>query len=386
MLENEKLMFFDVYRAISVKLLRIRLESQDESDDEKIERKGDFRYRDWLLRPVSEGAPKVEINIERALAPIKTWFDGKSDDNVLMVLGDQGSGKTELGRQLAETLNEVTFKSVDIEHKTLTQEDFLSTLSSKLEVEIETIEQLVTADAELEKQVVIIDSTCNLFLSEVGCLDGYRALIDVMNAELKNVFWVVLMYTPSWNYLKYVFDKEQRFGNIYKMQKWSASDIRKLILTRHQGSQLRLKYDDMLVSASVRSESASVRSSDSRVFNLLWEQSNGNPLVALLIWLASVNSTGRILEVGVPQRPTSEPLNDVPEDAQFVYAALMFHKSLTIAEIMKVSHFSDPVVRQALKYGLNSGFILVDDKSAYYINPLWQGVLTTYLQRKNMLW
>jgi hypothetical protein len=294
-------------------------------------------------------------------------------------------GKSELAQNLSAALPELPFKTLSIDTKVLSAKELFELLSGHIGHQIQSMEDLVEADKSAEKQVVVIDNACNLFLSEVGCLDGYRTMIDIMNAHLKNLFWVVLMHEPSWNYLKYVFEKEQRFSNIYKMPKWSAYEIRKLILSRHQGSQLRIRYDDMLVSASARSESASVRSADSRVFNILWEQSGGNPLVALQIWLESVNSSGRILYVGIPGRPSSDPLNMASEDALFVYTALMFHKMLTVPEIMKVSHFTESVVRQALKLGLNTGFIQ-DTSWGYMISPLWQSVMTAYLQRKNLLW
>jgi predicted transcriptional regulator len=381
---HERLMFFDVYRAISVKILRIRLATQDEVEEQE-EQPSDFRYRDWLLRPISERAPRIDIAFDKALVPLQVWVDNKSDDNCLLVLGDRGMGKSELAQNLSSALPEMPFKILSVDTKVLSAKELFDLLSKHIGHSIESIAELVKVDETTEKQVIVIENACNLFLSEVGCLDGYRALIDIMNAHLKNLFWVVLMHEPSWNYLKYVFEKEQRFSNVYRMPKWSALEIRKLILSRHQGSQLRIKYDEMLVSASARSESASVRSADSSVFNILWEQSGGNPLVAMQIWLESANSNGRILNVGVPSRPSSDQLNTASEDALFVYAALMFHKELTVPEIMRVSHFTESVVRQALKFGLNTGFIQ-KIASGYMVDTLWQNVLTLYLQRKNYLW
>jgi hypothetical protein len=163
-------------------------------------------------------------------------------------------------------------------------------------------------------------------------------------------------------------------------------DIRKIILSRHQGGRRRLKYNEMLLSAAASSESSSVRAADSRVFNILWEQCGGNPLAAIELWLYAVKVKGRMAEVGVPQRPSANLLNGLKDDLYFVYTAIVQHSSLSTDEIMLVTHFSEPVVRHALKQGINLGMITRDDTKRYMVDPYWYGSLSGFLHRKNMLW
>ncbi len=381
---HDRLMVFDLYRKMSVKLLRIRLDAPDAIIVE--EGAKDFRYRDWLLRTVEDGAPVLENMLAEATNPVEQWVDGQTDDNVLLIIGEQGSGKTELARQLDARFTSVPFQYHNFSGKVLTKDAFYEAISQCFSTRVEDATTLESLDQSFEKQVIVLDAIENLFLSEVGCLEGYRALIGVLNLQLSNVFWVVLIHAPSWNYLKHVFDKEQRFSNLIQMPSWSAAKIRKLILSRHQGSELRVKYDEMLLSAAATSESASIRTADARVFNILWEQCDGNPLLALHLWLKAANRRGRVLEVGLPEKPGMNPLKNASEDALFIYASLISHHTLNVEEIMKVSHFSEPVVRQALKHGITQGMLVEDPGGRYGVHPLWQANLGLYLRRKNLVW
>lgn len=384
---NQKMMVFDVYRSFSVKLLRVRLESKTEESSEDDEGEPDQNYSDWMLRDAPEGLLFDVGDVTNLIDPLSNWFSDKTDENIMVIVGESGSGKSTLVRRLPNLWKECPVKVLDIPPKVTDPQMLFDSIAKVLGVEAFTeVGGLVRQDAELEQQVIVIDSAHNLFLAEVGLFDAYKSLLQCMNAHLENVFWVVVMHAPSWTYLNYVFVREQRISNIYKMPRWSPMDIRKLILSRHQGGRRRLKYNEMLLSAAASSESSSVRAADSRVFNILWEQCGGNPLAAIELWLYAVKVKGRMAEVGVPQRPSANLLNGLKDDLYFVYTAIVQHSSLSTDEIMLVTHFSEPVVRHALKQGINLGMITRDDTKRYMVDPYWYGSLSGFLHRKNMLW
>ena len=76
------------------------------------------------------------------------------------------------------------------------------------------------------------------------------------------------------------------------------------------------------------------------------------------------------------------PLRAVTEEALFVYALLISHHALTTQGDNESVAFLEPVVRQALKYGLTQGMLLLDDAGRYLVHPLWQSNLSLYLRRK----
>ena len=385
---HQKLLFFDTYRSVSVKVIRIRLaaEAKDETpEDDDEDSLPDESYSDWMLRNNKAWIDAFDINT--VLKPIQHWHKDKSDDNVLLIVGDQGSGKTKLINRISSMWEETPLSVLNIPAKTTDPDAILPLIGEHLCIpDLKSIVELVKLDESLEPQIIVLDNTHNLFMSEVGCLDAYRVLNQCLNAHLNNIFWVVVMHAPSWTYLSCVFNRELRFSHIFKMPRWSPSDIRKLILSRHQGSRRRIRYDELLLSASAGSESSSVRAANSRVFNILWEQSGGIPQVAIHLWLAAARSKDKVVEMGVPGKPGSTTLKTLKDDLCFVYAAIVTHKSLTSEEIIKVTHFPDAIVRHALKQGLNLGMLWRDDSKRYRIQPGWQGTLSSFLASKNLLW
>ncbi|MFT6030231.1 MAG: hypothetical protein ACI8O8_001975 [Oleiphilaceae bacterium] len=384
---NQKMMVFDVYRSFSVKLLRVRLESLSEEVLEEDETEPDQSYTDWMLREVADDCLFDVGDVSGALEPLKKWFSDKTDENVTVVVGESGSGKTTFVKRLPRFWDQTPIKILDVPTKLTDAQTFYDQISELLGIEsISDAGGLVKQEEGIERQVVVIDSAHNLFMAEVGYFNAYRALMQCMNAHLDNVYWVVVLNAPSWTYLSYVFSREQRVSNIFKMPRWSPMDIRKLILSRHKGGKRRLKYNNMLLSAAASSESSSIRAADSRVFNILWEQSGGNPLAAIELWLDAVKVKGRLAEVGVPERPSANLLNGMKDDLYFVYTAIVLHASLSTKEIMLVTHFSEPIVRHAVKQGINMGMIIRDESMRYKIDPYWYGSLSGFLHRKNLLW
>ena len=384
---HQKLLIFDAYRSVSVKMIRIRLaaEAKDEEQEEDDDSLPDTSYSEWMLANSKAWIDAYDINT--VLQPIQNWHKEKSDDNVLLIVGDQGSGKTALINRLSSTWTETPISVLNIPAKTTDPDAVLPMIAQHLCIsDLKNVAELVKLDADLEPQIVVLDNTHNLFLSEVGCLDAYRALSQCLNAHLNNIFWVVVTHAPSWTYLSCVFNRELRFSHVFKMPRWSPSDIRKLILSRHQGSRRRIRYDELLLSASAGSDSSSVRAANSRVFNILWEQSGGIPQVAIHLWLDAARSKDKVVDLGVPSKPNGNALKSLKDDLCFVFAAIVTHKSLTSEEIILVTHFPDAIVRHALKQGLNLGLLWRDENKRYRIQPSWQGTLSGFLASKNLLW
>ena len=201
-----------------------------------------------------------------------------------------------------------------------------------------------------------------------------------------NLYWVLALHRPAWDYLNRVFRREQRFVTQFQIPRWNAGEIRKLILSRHHRSRFRLQYDELLLAAKASTETTNLRAAESRVFNLLWEQSNGNPEQALHLWLAAAQKCkGSLVRIGLPARPPLTALAPLGDDAFFVYAAIVIHRRARSEELVACTNLPEAIVRHALKIGINLQVLEYGEDRRYGIRPLWYYTVITLLARKNML-
>ncbi len=384
---HTRLLALDDYRSLTAKLIRSQLEKKSDVEEQKEACLSYEFYKNLILKDVAnEDLIRLEDLIQDLLRPITKWQHSQTEENVLLVVGEQGSGKSVLLKYLDAELTDLDVRRVEVPEKTLDRSSFFSAISTAFDGEqIENVEQLANMSGAEKRKLIVLENAHQLFLSDVGCFDAYRALLTCLNAQLENIFWVVVIHKESWVYLDQVFRREQQFSQILAMPKWSAANIKHLILSKHEKSHRKLVYNQLLFSAAANSESSSIRSADDRVFNILWEQAEGNPKLALALWIKATKLQGYHVEVAVPQMPPVSALTDLGDDLCFVYAAILTHRSLNEGELIAVTHLSESVVRYALKKGVNMGVVSRRLDLRYEVDVLWSKTLRSYLISKNMV-
>lgn len=386
---HQKLLNLDSYRRVATQILRLRLESAIVEDPEEPEGEVSRAYSYWFLKqtPEQTGIIRQEPLTEELMAPINAWRGDKDPDNVLLISGHQGMGKTTALDIIARNLENTPVIRMDIDVKVTSREAIFQTIAKHLGMpEFEAIKHLVEFDASQSKRVLLVDDCENLFLSDVGLLEGMRTFLECVNAKCPNLYWVIAIHRPAWDYLSKVFRREQRILTQYALPKWSAADIRKLILSRHHHSGFKLIYDELLLAAKATSDAANFRAAETRVFNLLWEQSNGNPDQAIYLWLnAAQKRKGRKVEIGMPAKPPLSSLATLSDDSCFVYTAIVIHHRLNTEELVACTNLPEPIVRHALKIGINLELLTYGEDRRYGINSFWYYTVITLLSRKNML-
>lgn len=388
---HQRLLHFERYQALTAKFLKIRLE-QSQASTEATEKpsQDDVHYESWFLnRDLIHDQPGLIIHspwVKEIDKVAGEWFEDKHEENDLVLIGECGIGKSILIKQWIEHWDKCTTIYLKIPEKTTTADALFSLVMEALDLKsIKEIAQFVTAQKDLPKTVIVIDEAQNLFLSDVGCFDGYKMLQSLISAKLDNIFWIVSFNHQSWIYLNDVFSRTYQFSSRINVHRWSQQEIRDLILARHRASGRRLSYDELLLASTAHSETAA-RAADSRCFSLLWDQSAGIPAVALSIWANSARkSAGGRIEMGVPERPTNSVMQTLSDDHLFVYAALVIHETLNTQQAHAVTHLPEAIVRRALKLGLDQGFLIRKTHGRYTINSLWYLQLCQLLKRKNFL-
>lgn len=388
---HNRLLRLESYQTLTAKFLKIRLEqSQTVTEPVAKDSQDDIHYESWFFnKDLIETQSGIMLHspwIKEINQFANTWLEGKQDENDLALIGEYGIGKTTLIKQWLKQWEGCKTAYIKIPPKTCTEEGIFKAVCKALDFDnIEDIAQFVVTQQNIEKTIVIIDEAQNLFLSDVGCFGGYKMLHSLINAKLDNIYWIIAINQQSWIYLNDVFSRTYQFSNRIHIQRWSQQEIRELILNRHRASRRKLTYDELLLASTSHSETAA-RAAESRCFSLLWDQSAGIPAVALAIWINSARTPapGKI-EMGIPERPSSNTLAELSDDHLFVYAALIIHQTLNTQQAQAVTHLPEAIVRRALKLGLDQGFLIRKSHGRYVINPLWHLQLSQLLRRKNFL-
>ena len=385
---------FDWYRSLSARWFRIRTRviAEDDADEEVETEEISEQYERWFT---AEGdgetkMPVIDTGLLTAMRkPVNAWLNDRTDENALLITGEKGIGKSAaLGRlqaQVGKEFPDIAVQRITVPAKTCSREAVYQLIAEVLDWYMqEGPVALARSDETRQPTTLMLDEAQNLFLSEVGYLDGWRALIDLTNTRLENLFWVIAINNQSWAYLCNVFGREYQMRNVIRVKRWSQSEIRSLILSRNHLSGYKLRYDDVLL-ASRGPEAGNLRNAEQRYFSLLWDSCRGVPMAALELWLTSIRTEGREVVIGLPHAPGMGVLEQLGPKLLFVYSAIATHENLTSEEVSEVTNQPQNVVRYALKVGMDAEFVVRGADGRYRIRPLWYHTVISYLNRKNML-
>lgn len=386
-----QLLVFEAYRKLNARLLKIRLEQMHQETDQDEVMEVHESYERWFSpRPP---APLDLLVLQNSLVPqmdqyVRAWRAGKNEENDLLLCGDQGAGKSTLLRQWQAGWKDCPVLHIQIPPKTLTAEEFFSLLASATgKAGIAGASDVRSYDAGCEQDVVIIvDGIHNLYLADEGGFAAYKALLECINQRLEHIFWLLVCNRHAASYLGHVFGHQQRFSAVITLPAWSQQDIRQLVMQRHDASRRRLRFDELLLSSAGNADGSAMLAAETRCFNLLWDQSGGNPSVALALWINAASSgRGNFIQIGVPERPSGAILREYADDLLFAYAAIVLHDNLTVDEAVIATNLAPSIAHYAFKVGQDAGFLEPDGQGRCHIHPLWYVQLVTYLNKRNFL-
>lgn len=241
---------YDVYVFVAQHLLRIDLVKRLISEVirrrlEKVERPAAANRKpasDYLTQfnyylPAEDAAfvnAQIKVTAE-IIQKAEAWQKGLSSDDVTILVGNRGMGKT---TTLKYALSQVSGESLKVfarvPARVHTTEAFYAWLSKTVGLEIRSIEDFRKADRSKDRRTLyFVDDIQNLFLGAIGGFDAYRLFIEIVSLPTKNSFWCFSVNSRSWAYLGGVFGPEHCYGSIHKLRPWNEVEIQKLILARH---------------------------------------------------------------------------------------------------------------------------------------------------------
>ena len=323
-------------------------------------------------------------------AEIDGWLSQREEDQSIAIYGDKGIGKTTLLDQIALDYSNLNVIRISIPPKIWKREILANYIAEILGVEKG--DNLLKTILEFNKQldqntIILVDDAHNLFLGKYGGFDALNAYIEAVNLKTDRIFWCSAFNIYVWAYLKGVLGSSQYLRTEVFLDQWTDDAIKELILRRHNQSNYSLSYDQIiLASRSSSSDTNALIQAEEQFFRLLWEQSNGNPRVALHLWTNCLtrraNST---LRVGIPERPEADILTSLDDNCWFVLAAIAKHDNLTRNEAVSATNLTWPQVAHAIKLGVENK-ILHREGSRYRLHFTHQYDVLKQLRMKNFIY
>lgn len=387
---------FELSKSIAAKIFKKKLENTEGLEGDEEERLPDDYLKYFFLKAseFEEETQKLLVTpkrdpLEKIKVEVNEWKDGKTEEHTVALYGVKGAGKsTTLNRLENFYKDKLKVIRCDIPAKLLTKNEvhkFFGHLLGGGDL-VDPV-SLLEWDKEIEPTLVILDEAQNLFLAQMGGFEGIRAFFELLNVRTENIFWCASFNRFSWNYLDQVFAKNRYFRSSIEIEGMNEEDLQNLIMKRHNMSSYRLSYAEIIRALRSYSEVDDTSYVENLFFRMLYEESRGNPRVALNLWLRALRPRRRgLIKVGLPLNPKLSVLSRLSEESHFVYSGLIRHENLTSRELVAVTSLAEGVVRYALKIGLENEFIDRDEAGRYRVVALMQGPLTQFLKAKNFIY
>lgn len=383
----------DLFKRIGAELFRRRVESATQGKA-GVKDVAPQRLPDDYLEWFDLGAP-IDASMlikpgngiaDEVVAALDAWKRNPAGGHSLAIVGDKGSGKSSLLRVVESECKGFNVVRISIPPKLTTRKSILAFFGENLQCDLGAgANALTAAEQSMEPTVILVDEAHNVFLSEIGGFDGYRALLELVNAGTSKLFWCTTFNLRSWTYLQGVFG-DHAFRTVLGIPPLSDGDVQELILTRHKRTGYHLSYDAIIRAAQSPDEFGSMAHIETQFFRLLWGQSKGNPRAAIVLWRSALRSAGRKgLRVGIPYFEQIRGLRDADDEALFVFAAIVRHENLTTDEAVVTTNLEPAVVMGALRLGLEAGAIEQGSDGRLRPSPKGQFALIQLLSGKNLI-
>ncbi len=383
---------FEFARKISAQIFRKKLEGKKNYHEETLASNLPKDYLTFFGFDPPEEPMIIETGsnvLARMSTPIDSWLAGRTEETLMAIVGNKGSGKSttsiKLCKKFESSMNVVCH---EVPPKLTTKRQVLDYVQKILALDsaLNDADQLVNEDKKMKKTLVVLDSCQNFFIGHLGGFEGYKTFVELINAQTKNLFWVCIFNKQAWNYIDSVFSRHAFFRVVVEMPSWNEEDIRNLIISRHKRSGYKLSFDQIIAAANQSGAEIDYTEIETKFFRLLWEQSGGNPRAALYYWLSSLNiQSENKLRVGLPENDDFM-LNSLNDEQLFVLASLARHENLSIKELVSTSHMYESLIRHSLKVATELSLIECDSSGRYTVSPEAQNAVIKMLRVKNFIY
>jgi len=360
-----------------------------------------------LFRPVPVDIPDFYIERsaleETCLEGVRRWLRGESCS--LLLYGDRGAGKRTLMqhllplvvRQRIEPLDENQIETIHFGERLTEEPEICRALSPLIDgppaYNFQTLADEIHGSDQ--KKVAGIADLLSLFHRTGPGLDRLEQFLQFVSATSDDIFWMFGLEEATAEFLDTAIGLYDYFSYNERLEPFDSGEIERMILTRHRVSGFDLEFErpERRFIDRVRHPIAAGEASRHprrAYFERLGRLSGGNPMLALVYWLESVQpDPGESSQFRVEPLPEEEIdiLPPLSLEQKMIVASLVRHGYISIRALAEVFRAKPEEMRVELEHLERLGFVELTPgrDQTFRLRQLPQGLATPELRERNLL-
>jgi hypothetical protein len=303
-----------------------------------------------------------------------------------VLVAERGGGRTQLLRRLDRCFEE---KLVIFECPIGGFEKFQEAFAESLDLQISdfTTETITERLQEAEIEIIGIDNIDRLSRPVLGGQRELDRLAELVRAVQGEVFWFFGVNWAAWQYISSVRASGLFLDDVIMLPAWTEVQIRQLVELRSSRAGIKPDFGELSLPRQFEDIDYDTVEERNRYgfFRILWNASDGNPIVALQLWADSLRvlPDSRI-QVSLPQLPATSELENVHITVLLTLRVIAQSEMANQEEIIASLRFPANEIAGALRLATNRGWVeLVNGR--YRLSWKWFRSITRVLARQNLL-
>lgn len=310
---------------------------------------------------------------------------GKENNAVIALVAERGLGKSHFGERVKSQLDEAA-----VIHVKCTKTGFsalLKELRESLELDPKASQkEVVEALRSRAPRLVWLDDATRLVRPLIGGLRDFDRLARLAREVGGTTSWLLGIGSPAWNYLSRARGDRAIVDTVIRLPRWTEAQIAELTSSCADVAELELCYDDLVVPRQMNADGYDTTEdhTEKDYGRLLWDFSDGNPLVALYFFSQSVRLRAGQPHIRLFSPPSASQLEELPPSVHFVLRAVLQLGLASESDIVKCTGLSAPEVADALRLCRGRKYLEIK-RGRFSVSIHWFRMITQVLRRQHLL-
>lgn len=326
----------------------------------------------------------ADFYVERPSQENQLLMALQEPDLSILVHGNQGVGKTSLVHHVLDRSELGNLRRVSQIRlvRGMSDQEILQELAQALKLtEGKDVEREVSKITD--RPIVILENADEFFWRTLNGFRRFSRLLDFISRTSPRISWIVVMRTPTVVMLDTCLGLKDYFSHVLEIPNFSAEGLRELIMKRHRASGYAVDFgEERFWNRWFGKTPKDV------VFEDLWSQSNGNPLLGQLLWLSALERKNeRTLTIEHIKAQPRHMTRSCQVDQQHILAALIRHRSMSVEELHQVLRISRSAIQRELNHLMRLGLVRLhlDLADRFEVSSLFSMTLEHELREENVL-